>query len=41
MSVLQNVIGGVSTPSTGALFDLVSPVTGEVYGQASISTVRW
>ena len=38
MSVLQNVIGGVSTPSTGALFDLVSPVTGEVYGQAPIST---
>ena len=38
MKTLSNVVDGVSTPSTGRLLELVSPVTGEVYGQAPCST---
>ncbi len=35
---LHNLIGGERVAPTGALLDLVSPVTGAVYGQAGIST---
>ncbi|WP_396654282.1 aminobutyraldehyde dehydrogenase [Microbacterium enclense] len=35
---MTNLVDGVSSPSTGRLLDLVSPVTGEVYAQAPCST---
>jgi betaine-aldehyde dehydrogenase len=38
--ILQNVVDGVSTPSTGRLLDLVSPVTGEVYAHAPCATAE-
>lgn len=38
MKTLTNLVDGVSSPSTGRLLDLVSPVTGEVYAQAPCST---
>ncbi len=38
MKTLSNVVDGVATPPTGRMLDLVSPVTGEVYGQAPCST---
>ncbi|WP_396644592.1 gamma-aminobutyraldehyde dehydrogenase [Microbacterium sp.] len=40
MRILQNVVDGVSTPSTGRLLDLVSPVTGEVYAHAPCATAE-
>ncbi|RWR16436.1 aldehyde dehydrogenase family protein [Microbacterium enclense] len=40
MRVLQSVVGGVSVASTGPLLDLMSPVTGEVYARAPISTAE-
>ncbi|MEV7766843.1 gamma-aminobutyraldehyde dehydrogenase [Microbacterium sp. NPDC086615] len=38
MRVLHNVVAGASVASEGTLLDLVSPVTGEVYAQAPVST---
>ena len=40
MKILNNVVGGAIVASTGALLDLVSPVTGEVYAQAPVSTAE-
>ncbi|WP_193598077.1 gamma-aminobutyraldehyde dehydrogenase [Microbacterium sp. YJN-G] len=37
-AVLQNIIDGRPTASDGELLDLIDPSTGEVYGQAPIST---
>ncbi|RLK52645.1 aminobutyraldehyde dehydrogenase [Microbacterium telephonicum] len=36
--VLHNVVGGRQVAASGPALDLVSPVTGEVYGQAGTST---
>jgi len=40
VKILNNVVGGAIVASTGALLDLVSPVTGEVYAQAPVSTAE-
>ena len=35
---LANIIGGNRVAPSGAMLDLISPVTGDVYGQAGVST---
>ncbi|EIC09393.1 gamma-aminobutyraldehyde dehydrogenase [Microbacterium laevaniformans] len=39
-AVLRNIIDGVPVASSGAALPLVSPVTGEVYGHAPVSTAE-